>query len=70
MTADQELAALCEDFSEWRIWRGRDANGAIAGWHATRRTPGGTTILAADGPAELRHRLEQTQAKDAAPSHV
>ena len=60
MTADQDLAALCRDFSDWRIWRGRDGHGQPFGWHATRRVP--HTVIAADGPAELRLRLEQAEA--------
>lgn len=66
MTADQELAALCRDYGDWRIWRGRDSNGTPVGWHATLRRAGRSVILAADGAAELRLRLEQAESKNEA----
>lgn len=67
MTEDQELAALCQDFEGWRIWRGRDVHGQLAGWHATLRgTRRASVIVAADGAAELRQRLEQMERKHAA----
>jgi hypothetical protein len=59
MTADQELAALCEEWPDWHIWRGRDGHGQSSGWHATFSGSGRSVIVAADGPAELRLRLQR-----------
>jgi hypothetical protein len=59
MTPDQELAELCDDYPGWHIWRGRDGHGRLDGWHATSSIGFRSAILAADGPAELRQRLQQ-----------
>lgn len=60
MTPNQEIAALCEEWPEWHIWRGRDILGQLSDWHATRRTGARSEILAASGPAELRQHLCET----------
>jgi hypothetical protein len=64
MTPDQHLAALSDEWPEWHVWRGRDGHGQAAGWHATSQAGGRSVILAADGPAELRQRLERAAAKN------
>jgi hypothetical protein len=56
--ADEELAVLSRDYPEWRLWHGRDGHGQLRGWHATRQANGRSVLLAADGPAQLRQRLE------------
>jgi hypothetical protein len=66
MTPDQELAALCDEWPGWHIWRGRDGLGRPSGWHATRRTGGRSVILDAEGPAELRQHLCQSASHETA----
>lgn len=58
-----ELDALSRDFPGWQFWRGHDGHGQLHGWHATRRTPSGSTIVVADGAAQLRVRVGQVEAK-------
>lgn len=57
--ATQALNALHRDFPGWQFWRGHDGHGQLHGWHATRRTPDGSTMVVADDPAQLRQRVEQ-----------
>jgi hypothetical protein len=68
MTPDQDFAELCEEFPGWHIWRGRDGHGQPNGWHATRQTRARSTIVAADGPEQLRQRVRQAEAKAAVAS--
>jgi hypothetical protein len=63
MTADQELAQLSNEYPDWHFWRGQDGSGQPRGWHATLHTFGGSTIVAADGPAQLRVRIRQVEEK-------
>lgn len=63
MTPDQELAELSDEFPDWHMWRGRDGHGVPQGWHATLHTGIRSTIVAADGPAQLRTRIRQAEAK-------
>ena len=62
MTADQELAELGDEYPGWHFWRGQDGAGQPRGWHATLHTANGSTIVAADGPAQLRQRIRQAEA--------
>lgn len=57
MTPDQQIAELAAEWPGWHLWRGRDVHGQPSGWHATRQAGGRSTIVAADGPEELRQRL-------------
>jgi hypothetical protein len=66
MMPDQELAELCDAWPEWRIWRGRGHHGQPDSWHATLQTTARSVILASNGPAELRQRLEQAAGKNTA----
>lgn len=60
------FAELCAQYPGWDFWERGNGLSVPRSWHATRATPDGTTIIAADSVAQLQRRLQQAESKTAA----